>query len=481
MSLTITPSSHSRVRDLEELVAFLATIVGDRLTRVASELEQHGRGETHLPPAPPDVVVYPLTTDEVSAIVRGCAARDVPVIAYGAGSSLEGHVSAVEGGVSLDLSRMDRVLRVSVEDLDVTVEAGVTRTQLVRELAPTGATFFVDPGADATIGGMIATGASGTTSVRYGTMRENTLSLTVVMADGTVIRTGSRARKSSAGYDLTRLFLGSEGTLGIVTEATLRLHPVPDAIAAAVCAFDTEDAAIDAVIALLQSGVPLARIELVDATTIGALNGLLSLGYPVLPMIFLELHAFRADALGEQLTAVHDIIAEYAGVVHASATTEDERARLWEARHKVYWAGLALRPGARAWTTDACVPISNLAQCIRETRADVQAAGIVAPLVGHVGDGNFHLMLLLDPNDPAENALAKGIASRLTARAIALDGTCTGEHGIGLGKMSSLERQHGDAIHVMRAIKHALDPQNILNPGKIFARAAVDDGMHRPA
>lgn len=473
------PAPRSRVRDIEALVLSLTAIVGDRLTRVESELEQHGRGETHLPPAPPDVVVYPLTTDEVSAIVRVCAARDVPVIAYGAGSSLEGHVSAVEGGVSVDLSRMNRVLRVSVEDLDVTVQAGVTRTQLIRELAPTGATFFVDPGADATIGGMIATGASGTTSVRYGTMRENTLALTVVLADGSVIRTGSRARKSSAGYDLTRLFIGSEGTLGIVTETTLRLHPVPDAIAAAVCAFETEDAAIDAVIALLQSGVPLARIELLDATTIGALNGLLSLGYPVRPMIFFELHAFSAEALREQLAAVHDIVADHAGAVHASATTEDDRARLWEARHKVYYAGLALRPGARAWTTDACVPISHLAQCIRETRADVLAAGIVAPLVGHVGDGNFHLMLLLDPTDNAERDRAKDIATRLTARAIAMDGTCTGEHGIGIGKMSSLEMQHGDSIHVMRAIKRAMDPQNILNPGKIFADTAANNEAPR--
>ena len=470
MSQTAASAPISRVRDIEALLSSLTAIVGDRLTRVASELEQHGRGETHLPPAPPDVVVYPLTTDEVSAIMRVCATRDVPVIAYGAGSSLEGHVSAVEGGVSLDLSRMDRVLRVSVEDLDVSVQAGVTRTQLVRELAATGATFFVDPGADATIGGMLATGASGTTSVRYGTMRENTLALTVVLADGAVIRTGSRARKSSAGYDLTRLFIGSEGTLGIITEATLRLHPVPDAIAAAVCAFATEDAAVSAVIALLQSGVPLARIELVDAITIGALNRFLALGYPERPMIFLELHAFSADALREQLAAVNDVVADHAGTVHASATTEDDRARLWDARHRVYYAGLALRPGARAWTTDACVPISNLAQCIRETRADVLSAGIIAPLVGHVGDGNFHLMLLLDPNDSVERDRAKRIATRLTERVIAMGGTCTGEHGIGIGKMSSLELQHGDAIPVMRAIKTALDPKDILNPGKIFTR-----------
>ena len=458
----------SRVADPEELVTALAAIVGDRWTRSPSELEQHGRGETHLAPAPPDVVVYPVSTDEVSAVVRACAQRGVPVVPYGAGSSLEGHVSAVYGGVSLDMSRMDRVLRTNVADLDVTVEAGVTRKQLVRALGNTGATFFVDPGADATIGGMLATGASGTTSVRYGTMRENTLGLTVVLADGSVIRTGGRARKSSAGYDLTRLFIGSEGTLGVITEATLRLHPVPDAIAAAACSFPSVDAAVDAVVALLQSGVPLARIELLDDVTIASLNAYLALGYPEVPMVFLELHAFSRDALGEQMGAVHEVVVEHGGRVHASATTEDERARLWDARHRVYYAGIARRPGARSWTTDVCVPVSALAQCIRETRADVAATGIEAPLVGHVGDGNFHLLLLIDPADPAERERAQGISVRLTERALAAGGTCTGEHGIGLGKMSSLAKEHGDSLPVMRAIKDALDPRHILNPGKIM-------------
>lgn len=461
---------NSRVRDPDELVRALTAIVGDRLTRAASELEQHGRGETHLPPAPPDVVIYPETTAEVSAIVQACALRDVPVIPYGAGSSLEGHVSAPFGGISLDLSRMNRILHVSVEDLDVTVEAGVTRKQLLRALGGTGATFFVDPGADATIGGMLATGASGTTSVRYGTMRENTLGLTVVLADGSVIRTGGRARKSSAGYDLTRLFIGSEGTLGVITEATLRLHPVPDAIAAAACAFPSVDAAVEAVVALLQGGVPLARIELVDDVTIAALNAHLALGYPELPMVFTELHAFSRAALAEQLAEVHEVVQEHGGTVHAAATTEEDRARLWDARHRVYYAGLALRPGARAWTTDVCVPVSALARCIRETRADLAATGVVAPLVGHVGDGNFHLLLLIDPNDPAERERAKGIATRLTDRALALGGTCTGEHGIGMGKQGSLEKEHGDLLPVMRAIRHALDPGDLMNPGKIFSR-----------
>ncbi len=459
----------SRVRDVEELVSALAGVVGDRLTRVASELEQHGRGETHFPPAPPDVVVYPETTEEVSAIVSLCSERDVPIIPYGAGSSLEGHVSAVQGGVSLDLTRMNRILRVSVEDLDVTVQAGVTRKQLVQALAGSGATFFVDPGADATIGGMVATGASGTTSVRYGTMRENTMALTVVLADGSIIHTGSRARKSSAGYDLTRLFLGSEGTLGVITEVTLRLHPVPDAIAAATCSFATVDDAVDAVVALLQSGVPLARIELVDAMTIGALNRYLLLGLPEQPMLFLELHAFSKDALGEQLDAVRDVVGEFNGSVHAMATTEDERARLWDARHRVYYAGIALRPGARSWTTDVCVPVSHLARCIRETREDIAQTGIVAPLVGHVGDGNFHVLLLIDPNNDEERERARGISTRLTERALSLGGTCTGEHGVGIGKMGSLEMEHGDSLPVMRAIKRALDPRNVLNPGKIFS------------
>lgn len=458
----------SRVADPEALVAALATIVGDRWTRASSELEQHGRGETHLASAPPDVVVYPVTTAEVSAVVRACAERGAPVIPYGAGSSLEGHVSAIHGGVSLDMSRMNRVLRMSIADLDVTVEAGVTRKQLVRALGGTGATFFVDPGADATIGGMLATGASGTTSVRYGTMRENALGLTVVLADGSVIRTGSRARKSSAGYDLTRLFIGSEGTLGVITEATLRLHPVPDAIAAAVCSFASVEAAVDAVVALLQSGVPLARIELLDDVTIASLNSYLELGYPEVPMVFLELHAFSRDALAEQMGAVHEVVADQGGCVHASATTEDERARLWDARHRVYYAGIARRPGARSWTTDVCVPVSALAQCIRETRADVAATGIEAPLVGHVGDGNFHLLLLIDPSDPDERERARGVALRLTERALAAGGTCTGEHGIGVGKMASLAKEHGDALPVMRAIKDALDPRNILNPGKIL-------------
>ena len=458
----------SRVRDVASLVESLSTVVGDRWTRAESELQQHGRGETHLRAAPPDVVVYPESTEEVAALVRVCAAHDAPIVAYGAGTALEGHVAAVFGGVCVDLSRMHRILRTSVEDMDVTVQAGVTRLQLTKALGGSGATFFVDPGADATLGGMAATGASGTTSVRYGTMRENVLGLTVVLADGSVVRTGGRARKSSAGYDLTRLMIGSEGTLGIITEVTLRLHPVPDAIAAAACPFATIDDAVQAVVALLQCGVPLARIELLDAMTIRSVNAFKGLGYPEQPMIFLELHAYSQAAIAEQLSAVREIIASFGGTVHATATTEDDRFRLWEARHNVYYAGLALRPGARSWTTDVCVPVSQLASVIRATRDDLEQAGLLAPLVGHVGDGNFHLLMLVDPDDDASLALARAANERLVARALACGGTCTGEHGIGLGKMASLEKEHGDLLPLMRAIKQAFDPGNLMNPGKVF-------------
>lgn len=449
------------------VVQELTSIVGDRLTRAESELEQHGRGETHLPPAPPDVVVYPVTTDEVSAVVRVCAEHDAPIVPYGAGTSLEGHVAAVQGGVCVDLTRMNRILRTSVADMDATVEAGVTRLQLTKALGGSGATFFIDPGADATLGGMAATGASGTTSVRYGTMRENVLGLTVVLADGSVVRTGGRARKSSAGYDLTRLMIGSEGTLGIITEVTLRLHPIPDAIAAAVCAFPSVDQGVHAVVALLQCGVPLARIELLDAMTVQAVNALSGLGLPEVPTVFLEIHAYSRAAIAEQLAAVEETIGGFDGRVHASATTEEERHRLWEARHNVYYAGLAMRPGARSWTTDVCVPVSELPAIIAATRADLDETGIVAPLVGHVGDGNFHLLMLVRPDHPEDLEVARGANDRLVARALACGGTCTGEHGVGLGKRASLAKEHGDLLPIMRGIKTLLDPRGIMNPGKV--------------
>ncbi len=458
----------SRILDINALHPDLAKILGERVTQSVSDREQHGRGETHLPASPPDLVAYPISTEEVQAIVRTCAAHNAPVVAYGAGSSLEGHIAALQGGVSLDMTRMNRVIRTSVADMDATVEAGVTRMQLTKALGGSGATFFIDPGADATLGGMVATGASGTTSVRYGTMRENVLGLTVVLANGDVVRTGSRARKSSAGYDLTRLFIGSEGTLGIVTEVTLRLHAVPDAIAAATCAFPSIDAAVDTVVALLQCGVPLARIELLDDLTVKGINNFTGMSLPESAMIFLELHAFSAGALGEQLDMVRAIVTDQGGLVHQTATTEEERGKLWEARHKVYFAGLAMRPGARSWTTDVCVPVSELARCIRDTRADLTTHGLLAPLVGHVGDGNFHLLLLIDPGDPEQLARARAFNDRLVRRAIDMGGTCTGEHGIGMGKIGSLAKQHGDLLPLMRAIKVAFDPQNLMNPGKIF-------------
>lgn len=395
--------------------------------RSESVREQHGRGEGRRDCLPPDLVVYPMSTEEVSQIVRAAADAGSPIIAYGAGSSLEGHVAAPYGGVCIDMARMNRVLRYSVVDMDAKVEAGVTRTQLTKELAGSGATFFIDPGADASIGGMIATGASGTTSVRYGTMRENVLGLTVVMADGRIMHTGSRARKSAAGYDLTRLLIGSEGTLGVVTEATVRLHPMPDAIAAAICRFESVEQAVDVVVALLQCGVPLARIELLDALTAKSLNDFLDAGLPVAPLIFLEIHAFSAAASAEQLAVVREVVADGGGAIHATATSESDRSRLWEARHRVYYAGLAMQPGGDVLSTDACVPISALAECIRETRDDVEREGVMAPLVGHVGDGNFHLLLLTKLSDDVELARAHGIISRLADRAVRLGGSCTGE------------------------------------------------------
>lgn len=461
-------SSQSRVRDIDALVVSIASIVSDRWSRADVVREQHGRGEGRREVFPPDVVVYPISTDEVSAIVRVAATADAPIIAYGAGSSLEGHVAAVHGGVCIDLTRMNAILRTSVADMDASVQAGVTRTQLTNALAGSGATFFVDPGADATLGGMIATGASGTTSVRYGTMRENTLGLTVVLADGRIMHTGGRARKSSAGYDLTRLFVGSEGTLGVITEATLRLHTVPDAIAAAVCRFDSIATAVDTVVALLQCGVPLARIELIDEFSVRTINAYMGMTLPEAPLVFLELHAFSATAVAEQLETVRELVAEGGGAVHEMATTTQDRERLWEARHNAYYAGVASQPGSDVWSTDACVPISALAQCISETRADIEAHGVQAPLVGHVGDGNFHLLLLTNFANADARAQVYGVIDRLVNRTLRLGGTCTGEHGIGMGKIDALARQHADAIDTMRAVKRALDPHNLMNPGKLF-------------
>ncbi len=439
---------------------------GARLSTAASVREQHGRDESYHPPAPPDAVVFPESTAEVAEVVRLCAAHQVPVIAFGTGTSLEGHVAALAGGVCLDLSRLDRVLRVSVEDLDCTVEAGVTRKRLNEHLRDTGLFFPIDPGADASLGGMTATRASGTNAVRYGTMRENVLALTVVLADGRVIRTARRARKSAAGYDLTRLFVGSEGTLGIITEVTLRLYGIPEAIMAAVCPFPSVEAAVATVVETIQAGVPVARIELVDEVAMAAIAAYSKLDYPVTPHLFFECHG-TPRGVEEQVAQVKEFASEHGGSAFRWAATPEERSRLWQARHDAHYASMASRPGARVWATDVCVPISRLAQCIGETRADLAASSLTGGIVGHVGDGNFHVGILVDPTRPEEIAEAAKLNERLVQRAIAMDGTCTGEHGVGYGKMDFLIAEHGEAVSVMRMLKRALDPDNIMNPGKI--------------
>ncbi len=408
----------------------------------------------------------PASTAEVATIVSLCAQYKTPVIAFGTGTSLEGHVAALKGGVCIDLSQMNRILRVGAEDLDATVEAGVTRKQLNEYLRDTGLFFPIDPGADASLGGMAATRASGTNAVRYGTMRENVLSLTVVLADGRVIRTASRARKSAAGYDLTRLFVGSEGTLGVITEVTVRLYGIPEAISAAVCAFPTIAAAVDTVILTIQSGVPVARIELLDEAQIDAINKYSKLDHRVAPTLFFEFHGSDAG-VAEQVETVKAIAAEHGGDDFRWATSPEERSKLWQARHDAYYAALALRPGSKGWPTDVCVPISRLAACIAETKRDLAQSSIPSALAGHVGDGNFHLIFMIDPQSQEEIAEAGRLNERMVNRALAMEGTCTGEHGIGYGKMDFLVTEHGEAVSVMRSIKQALDPEGIMNPGKI--------------
>jgi len=417
---------------------------------------------------PPDAVVFARSTEDVAALVALAAECRVPVIPYGVGSSLEGHLLAVEGGVSVDLSQMNQVLAINSEDLTVTVQAGVTRMQLNNEIKHTGLFFPIDPGADATIGGMAATRASGTNAVRYGTMRENVLGLTVVTAEGKVIRTARRAKKSSAGYDLTRLFIGAEGTLGIVTEATLRLYPQPEAIAAAICSFPSVEAAVAATIATIQMGVPIARCELLDALTVRAVNQRDRLGLPESPLLLFEFHGTPAG-VEEQTTAVQDLAREHGGHDFQWATTPEERTRLWTARHNAYFACLQLKPGSRSCTTDVCVPISRLAECIGETIKDTEASSLPAPILGHVGDGNFHCAILVDPASPEEMEEAERLNRRIVERALRMDGTCTGEHGVGLHKIDFLLEEHGaDGIELMARIKRAFDPLNILNPGKVL-------------
>ena len=444
----------------------LAEVLGERLSTAAALLEQHGQDESYHQGQPPEAVAFPETTEEVGRLVAICARHGKPVIPFGVGTSLEGHVAALSGGVCLDLSRMREVLEVNAEDMDCAVQAGVTRKQLNAYLRDTGLFFPIDPGADATLGGMAATGASGTNAVRYGTMRENVIGLTVVMADGSVVHTGGRARKSSAGYDLTRLMVGSEGTLGVITEVRLRLAGQPEAISSAVCSFPSLDGAVETAQLVIQSGIPVARMELLDEVQMDACNRYSGLDYPVQPTIFFEFHGSNAGG-AEQAERTGELARAAGGTDFAWATAVEERNKLWAARHAAYYAGIALKPGAKGWPTDVAVPISRLAECITETKRDIQESGLTAPIVGHVGDGNFHLVLVIDPEDSEEMARAQALNDRLVARALQMGGTCTGEHGIGYGKMHLLEQEHPDLLPTMAAIKRALDPQNILNPGKI--------------
>ncbi|MCU0928100.1 MAG: FAD-binding protein [Burkholderiaceae bacterium] len=442
---------------------------GQRCSTAAAVREQHGRDESPYPVTPPDAVVFCESTGEVAFVVGLAAEHGVPVIPFGIGSSLEGHLLAVQGGVSIDLSRMNRIVRVHPEDLTVTVEAGVTREQLNREIKDTGLFFPIDPGANATIGGMAATRASGTNAVRYGTMRENVLGLTVVTAAGEVVHTGTRARKSSAGYDLTRLFVGSEGTLGVMTEVTLKLYPLPEAVSAAICHFPGIAEAVDATIQVIQMGVPIARCELLDANSVRAVNRYEKLSLREQPMLLMEFHG-SAAGVKEQAEVVQAIAHEHGGEAFQWATTPEERTRLWTARHRAYFAALQTKPGCRCVTTDTCVPISRLAESINDSRREADEAGLPYFIVGHVGDGNFHLGYLIDPDKPEERATAERLSMQMVQRALKLEGTCSGEHGVGLHKMGFLLDEAGaGAVDLMRQLKRALDPKNILNPGKIFA------------
>jgi len=450
-----------------DLLSELSGLLGERFSLSPAVRTQHGKDESYHASAPPDAVAFARSTAEVQAIVKACARHRVPVIPFGTGTSLEGHVAALKGGVTVDLSQMNRILAVHEGDLDVQIEAGVTRKQLNAHLRDSGLFFPIDPGADASLGGMAATRASGTNAVRYGTMRENVLGLTVVLADGSLIKTGGRARKSAAGYDLTRVFVGSEGTLGVITEVTLRLYGIPQAMSAAVCAFPTIEDAVNTVIETIQSGIPVARIELLDEVQVDAVNRYSKLDYAVQPTLFFEFHGTEAG-VAEQVEMVKSLTAEHGGSAFRWATQAEDRNKLWQARHNAYYAALALRPGAKGWATDVCVPISRLADCISETKRDLRDSKMLAPLVGHVGDGNFHLTYVIDPGNPQEMETAQRLNERMVHRALAMGGTCTGEHGVGYGKIDFLEAEHGPALEAMRRLKRAFDPDNIMNPGKIL-------------
>ena len=466
MNKSTSPTDSTSLKDpcLQELQKLL----GERLSMSNSVREQHGRDESFHASAPPEAVAFVENNEEVAEIVRICVQHQKPIIPFGTGTSLEGHVAALHGGVCLDVSGMNKVLEVNENDLDCRVQAGVTRKQLNQHLRNSGLFFPIDPGADASLGGMTATRASGTNAVRYGTMRENVLGLTVVTADGRIIRTGTRARKSSAGYDLTRLFVGSEGTLGIITEIQLRLYGVPEAISAAVCSFETMEGAVNTTISTIQMGIPVARIELLDEVQVDAINRYSDFDYALKPTLFFEFHGTEAW-VQEQVEMVKEISTEEGGSDFQWSTQEQEKQKLWEARHNAYYAGLALRPGSKGWATDVCVPISRLADCILETRSDIEESKLTVPLVGHVGDGNFHLLFLIDPeNEEEELKLYQPLNDRLVERALRMGGTCTGEHGIGSGKIKYMEAEHGDSLDLMRQIKQAFDPDNLMNPGKML-------------
>jgi D-lactate dehydrogenase (cytochrome) len=462
---------HTDPAAVAAVIRALAASFGNRLVTSLAVRQQHAATFTWLENQPPDAVVFPQDASEVQQIVRLCAQHRVPVIPFGVGSSLEGHVNAPYGGVSIDFRDMNRVLAVHAEDLDCVIEPGITRKALNEHLRDQGLFFPIDPGADASLGGMAATRASGTNAVRYGTMKDNVLSLTAVLANGETITTARRAKKSSAGYDLTRLFVGSEGTLGVITSLTLKLSGIPEAIAGGICPFPSVEAACNTTIATIQSGIPVARIELLDALQVKATNLYSKLTLPETPMLFVEFHG-TAAGVAEQSQRFGEIAADNGGGPFEWTVKPEDRTRLWQARHDAAWAVKVLRPGAGIVATDVCVPISRLSECVTATQQDIAEHGLVAPIVGHVGDGNFHLSLLVDMDEPAEVKRAKGLMERLVERALAMDGTCTGEHGVGQGKMKYLEAEHGAAaLNAMRAIKHALDPEGIMNPGKILAEA----------
>ena len=466
MNNPTSPSDSTSCKDpcLQELQKFL----DERLSLSKSVREQHGQDESFHASAPPEAVAFAESNEEVAEIVQICVKHKKPIIPFGTGTALEGHVAALHGGICLDISGMNQILEVNENDLDCRVQAGVTRKHLNKHLRNAGLFFPIDPGADASLGGMAATRASGTNAVRYGTMRENVLGLTVVTADGHIILTGTRARKSSAGYDLTRLFVGSEGTLGIITEVQLRLYGVPEAFSAAVCAFITLVGALNTTISTIQMGIPVARIELLDEVQVDAINRFAGFDYDLKPTLFFEFHGTESW-VQEQAEMVKEISSEEGGSDFHWSNREQERQKLWEARHNALYAALALRPGSKGWPTDVCVPISRLADCILETRSDIEESGMIVPLVGHVGDGNFHLLFLIDPdNEEEELQRYQPLNDRLVERALRMGGTCTGEHGIGSGKIKYMEAEHGDSLELMRQIKRAFDPDNLMNPGKMI-------------